>query len=137
YRENRLSYLYQFLAFGVIVPVVTSIITSLIVNSYFMAGKPDSVIIVSLVFILGLLFSLFLFTALIVGFIISITSSIRRLHDLGKPGIILLWVYLAGFFLTFIAIGPLIVLGFNLYLLFADTKREPHQFSHQTNPFLV
>ncbi|RIY31437.1 hypothetical protein CJP74_07280 [Psittacicella melopsittaci] len=131
YRENRLSFFYRLLAYGILFPILLSIVFGIL--GLAVVHDKDSVL--SLIY--GGLFAI---TFLVYGFFalaITITSTVRRLHDLGLSGLVLLWVFLASLALSLIAIGPLVMVGFNLYLLFADTKREQHKFSHLPNPFLV
>ncbi|RIY31436.1 hypothetical protein CJP74_07275 [Psittacicella melopsittaci] len=135
YRENRLSFFYQILAFSIVIPLLFGVIILVLFSAILGGADPDSA--TGFGFLLLILCYIIIVVYGIAVFIISITSSVRRLHDLGKSGLIVLWVYLAAAVLSLVGIGPLLILVFNLYLLFADTNREPHKFSHQTNPFLV
>lgn len=131
YRENRLSFFYRILAYNFLFPILISLVFGIVGLAF--GHNQDSVLFM----IYGGLFAITLLVYAFFALVITITSTVRRLHDLGLSGLVFLWVFLASLVLSLVAIGPLVMVVFNLYLLFADTKREQHKFSHLPNPFLV
>ncbi|RIY31398.1 DUF805 domain-containing protein [Psittacicella gerlachiana] len=138
YRENRLSYFYSILAFNVIIPLVLSLISLLLTaGTYYFSQDHEQGVGLVLIFGAWIILMIVNFIISVIVLILSITSGVRRLHDLGKSGMTILWVYLIGIVLSILVVGVFIIMGFHLYLLFARTKEGAHPFSELDNPFLV